>query len=165
MLLESLEKLPESGWRLDITGSGPLAPDAKRTASLPQFAGKVFFHGVVPDEEYLRLMSEAQVGLNCQRISDPISEVTFPSKIFTYLSADLMVLSSVAGAVRQICGKACAYFEKETSESLASAMTEIIRNYSEIRHGLDQDEVLKNFSPAGTAVRLREFLEIVTNSS
>jgi glycosyltransferase involved in cell wall biosynthesis len=161
LLLNTLEKLPDSGWHLDITGQGRLTASVQEVVSSPRFAGKVAFHQALPEKEYQELMASVQVGLNCQRVSDPISEVTFPSKVFTYLSADLMVLSSTASAVRQICGDACVYFEEETTESLAAAMNGIIRDYAAVRQRLNVQEVRERFSPQGTTVRLREFLESI----
>jgi len=161
LLLKSLEKLPDSGWHLDVSGFGSLAPEVERIASSPRFAGKVSFHQTLPSEAYQKLVVSSQVGLNCQRASDPISEVTFPSKVFSYLSAGLMVLSGTAGAVREICGNACVYFEEETPESLATAMSAIVRDFSEIRRCLETRQVRERFSLEGTAVRLREFLDAV----
>jgi glycosyltransferase involved in cell wall biosynthesis len=161
LLLKALEKLPESGWHLDISGAGSLAAEVEQVAISSRFAGKVCFHQTLPATAYQKLVASSQVGLNCQRASDPISEVTFPSKIFSYLSAGLMVLSSAAGAVREICGEACFYFDEETPESLSFAMDAIIRDYSAIRERLEVQEVRDRFSPEGTATRLRQFLESV----
>jgi glycosyltransferase involved in cell wall biosynthesis len=164
LLLEALKHLPDSGWHLDITGSGPLAAEVERVVSTPGLAGKVSFHRTLPGAGYEQLVAAVQVGLNCQRVSDPISEVTFPSKVFTYLSANLVVLSSPAGAVRQICGPACVYYEGETAESLAAAMRELIDDFPSTRERLKGEEVRERYSPAGTAARLREFLETISLS-
>jgi hypothetical protein len=83
--------------------------------------------------------------------------VTFPSKVFAYLSAGLLVLSTKASAVDLICGNACFYFETETPKSLAGAMKELICNFSGIRQRLDLTEVLKRYSLEGTAERLKQF--------
>jgi glycosyltransferase involved in cell wall biosynthesis len=164
LLLKVLEKLPRTGWHLDITGQGSLTSAVQEAASSPRFAGKVAFHQALPDKEYQELMASVHVGLNCQRVSDPISEVTFPSKVFTYLSADLMVLSSTASAVRQVCGDACVYFEEETPDALAAVMVDIIHNFSAILDRIKVQGVRERFSPEGTIVRLREFLETVRQS-
>jgi glycosyltransferase involved in cell wall biosynthesis len=157
MLLEALAYLPDRGWRLDIAGIGPLTERVSQCVQNPKWQGKVFFHFAPPAEDYNKLLHACHVGLNCQRESDPISSVTFPSKVFAYLSAGLLVLSTKASAVDRICGNACLYFETETPQSLASAMKELISNYSAIRQRLDLTEVLTRYSIEGTAARLKHF--------
>lgn len=161
MLLKALEYLPDSGWRLDITGSGPLAGEVERTVAVSRHARRLTFHKTLPEQDYQRLLSTAHIGLNCQRAYDPISDVTFPSKIFTYLSSGLVVLTSTASEVRQICGNACHYFENETPEALAAAMSELIRDFEAVKRRLDVKQIYELYSFDGTSARLREFLRII----
>ena len=60
--------------------------------------GRVHYHGVLDREDYQRIVLGCDVALNCQRLSDPVSEVTYPSKTFTYLSAGLRSISSTQRA-------------------------------------------------------------------
>ena len=161
LLLEALPHLPERGWHLDITGSGPLVEQVARFAREARWAGKVVFHHSLPAEAYNRLVNTCHVGLNCQRSSDPISEVTFPSKVFGYLSAGLLVISSRASGVEQICGKACLYFGEETPEGLARAMTETTEDFAAARQRADVRDVSRFYSLEGTVPRLKRFLEEV----
>lgn len=161
ILLKALEYLPDSGWRLDITGTGPLVGAVEQAASSACYAQKISFHKTLPEQDYQRLVAAAHVGLNCQRSFDPISAVTFPSKVFTYLSAGLVVLSSTASEVKLICGKACVYFDEETPKALAAAMNELIRDFSAVKQRLDVKQTKEHYSFDGTAARLREFLRIV----
>jgi glycosyltransferase involved in cell wall biosynthesis len=158
LLLEALEQLPEEGWRLDITGLGPMNGVVEQTVLRPRWAGKVLFHHSVPTEEYNQLLADCDIGLNCQRALDPISSVTFPSKIFTYLSAGLVVISSLASDVEQICGNACRYFRHETPQALAATMKEVIEQFPAMPSGLDSSKVAQRYSIEGTVARLKPLL-------
>jgi glycosyltransferase involved in cell wall biosynthesis len=161
LLLEALPHLPETGWHLDITGHGTLTESVTRFAQDPRWAGKVKYHHSLPPEAYERVLAAAQVGLNCQRKSDPISDVTFPSKVFTYLSVGLMVISSPAGAVPQLCANACFYYEQETPQSLAGAMRAVIDNFQAVRQKLDLSVVCERYSPEATTARLKRLLKTI----
>jgi glycosyltransferase involved in cell wall biosynthesis len=158
LLLAAVENLPEAGWHLDITGDGPLAEQIARFVQDPRWSGRVEFHHSLPADAYQRVVASAHAGLNCQRASDPISGVTLPSKVFTYLSAGLMVISSKAGAVEQLCRNACFYYEEDTSQSLAGAMKEVMANYPAIRRKLDPAAVSGQYSIKATAERMRRLL-------
>jgi len=161
LLLEALQFLPTQGWHLDITGHGPLAESISRFLAEARWKGKVEYHQALPPDDYERLLAACHVGLNCQRPSDPVSGVTFPSKVFTYLAAGLVVISSRASEVDKICGKACLYYDGETPQSLAAAMNEAITDFTGVCRKLDRNEVAGRFSIDATTARLRNFLQTV----
>lgn len=159
LLLAALELLPERGWHLDITGQGPLAGRVAEFSQDPRWSGRVKYHHSLPPDAYNRVVAGAHAGLNCQRPSDSISDVTFPSKIFTYLSAGLLVISSKAGAVEELCGNSCFYYAEETPQSLAAAMKTVMANFSTVRQRLDLTGVSDRYSPEATTARLRHMLQ------
>ena len=161
MLLESLAHLPEQGWRLLIAGQGPLTERVARFVQEPRWRGRVAYHQALPTEAYNALLSRCHVGLNCQRTSDPASGVTFPSKVFTYLSAGLLVISSKACGVEAVCGNACLYFEEETPQSLAAAMKEVIEHFSAVRQKLDRSAICERYSLEATTVRMKRLLNAI----
>ncbi len=158
LLLAALAHLPTKGWRLDISGWGPLADSASDTAAQPQYVGKVFVHGTLEAEAYKELVAACDAGLNCQRASDPISSVTFPSKVFTYLSGGLLVLSSKASAVPEICADACYYYDEESADSLAEAMSAMITDWNGVRDAVHPKTAELRYSMPATRLRLQEFL-------
>lgn len=158
LLVDALPSLPPSGWRLDISGSGPLEALVIKTAKDSRWQGRVRFHAVLSSAEYQKLVGGSQIGLNCQRSSDPISNVTFPSKVFSYLSAGLTVLSSRASRVDQVCGPACLYYMDETPEALGAAMIGLVRDFANGSAPKTALEAVAKYSIEGTAMRLREFL-------
>jgi glycosyltransferase involved in cell wall biosynthesis len=161
LLLEALDHLPERGWHLIIAGQGPLTEQVIRLVQEPRWLDRVEYRPAMPPEVFEKLPGSNHVGLNCQRISDPISNVTFPSKVFTYLSAGLLVISSQAGCVEQICGNACAYYEGETPQALAAAMKEAIESFSSFRQKLNLAAVHERYSFEATAARLRQMFKTI----
>lgn len=165
LLLEALEHLPEEGWCLDITGYGILTDRVTRFAQDPRWRKRVKYHHSLPQEDYARVVAAAHAGLNCQRASDPVSAVTFPSKVFTYLAAGLLVISSKAGAVEEICGNACFYYAEEAPQSLAGAMKEVMADFSGVRQKLDLASVSGRYSIEATTARLRLLLKAIKSHS
>ena len=163
MLLRAIELLPESGWHLDISGCGIYETEISRIASSEKYADRVNYHGALKTSEYDLLTEKCHVGLNCQRSEDPISGVTFPSKIFSYLSAGLVVLSSHASDVYKICGSSLLYFREETPESLASAMIAIINDPNGEICRVDGVRSRLYFSIEQTSQRLRDFFQKITD--
>lgn len=163
MLLRALEMLPEEGWQLDVTGAGPLAGEASRMAASDRFVNRLKFHGTLAQPAYEALVAQCHVGLNCQRTGDPISSVTFPSKVFSYLSAGLAVLSTRASNVPEICSDACLYLDADTPESLSKSLGEIIADPVAELGVLDTRQATERFSIEGTAARLRPFFAGICN--
>src|SRR5437660_10828631 len=86
LLLEALKLLPKHGWYLTIAGRGPLTAQAARLSSESQWSSRVKYLPTMSPGAFEQLLKVSHVGLNCQRASAPLSSVTFPSKIFPYLS-------------------------------------------------------------------------------
>jgi len=158
LLLAALPLLPETGWHLHITGAGSLEKEVAALAGGPRWQGRVTFHGTLPAVDYTALIGRCQVGLNCQRPSDPISDVTFPSKVFSYMSAGLLILSSRASDVPVVCGNACIYYEAETPASLAEAIHRVVQHYTELSLSGKADKVTAIYGIEGTAQRLTQLL-------
>lgn len=160
LLVAVVKLLPASGWRLDITGGiGEYADELSQLSKQENFRGKVYFHGALPSEEYHKLARECHVGLNCQKSSDPISQVTFPSKIFSYLSQGLVVISTKASHVEAICGEGCLYLEEETPEELAALMTRVIHHPSLELVQIKTHDVSSQYSIKSSAERLVHLLQ------
>jgi len=159
LLLEAVPLLPADGWHLHITGSGRLADNVAKFAGDQRWREKVTFHGVVPGAAYGDLIKKCHVGLNCQRTSDPISGVTFPSKIFSYISAGLLVVSSEASDVPTICGDACIYYKEETPASLAGALRAAFASHGDGKHRARLLEVAGTYNLEGTAKRVKEMFK------
>ena len=155
LLLKTIPLLPDSGWRLDITGSGPLERNVRQFTENPKFAKKVVFHSVLDAQAHSQLLSETDVGINLQISDNAVSQVTFPSKLFSYLSADLRVISTEASSVKPVLGNACLYLSAETPEALLELMTQIIQD--KVRQ--TDSSRLESFSIPATSQRLSVFFK------
>ena len=158
LLLQSLPLLPPTGWEIHLSGSGPLENYVAQTAQDSRWGGRVHYHGPLGHDMNESLLAKCEVALNCQRTSDPISEVTYPSKTFTYLSAGLRLISSTASGVREVLGEACWYYQDETSVSLAALMSEFITKGLPPQPRAALSEVHSRYSLEGTTNRLRALL-------
>lgn len=156
LLMEAISFLPGEGWRLEITGDGPMAEAVRKFAQ--KWHARVRFRGPVAEEKYLATLSTCHVGLNCQRSSDPISRVTFPSKVFTYLTAGLLVISSRASEVPAVCGSACLYYDEDNSRALSRLMNEVITNYQPCSERVNLTSARQRYSLQATTSRLQSLL-------
>jgi glycosyltransferase involved in cell wall biosynthesis len=158
LLLAAVGLLPASGWQLHITGAGELEEQVRKFAQAS--TQRVLFHGKLSAKHHEQLLHECHVGLNCQRTSDPISEVTFPSKVFSYLGSGLVVLSSRASSVPSICEEACFYYDEETPSNLAGAMQQLIEGFPALQEKAKQRATIMNkYSLPGTSERLRSLFQ------
>lgn len=161
LILDALPMLPKNRWTLDITGRGPLEHRVTEAARDPRWPNRVRFHGRLSHAAFSTLAQSCHIGLNCQRPSDPISAVTFPSKIFTYLSAGLFVISSRASEVPDICGRACRYYDKDAAPSLAALMIAATQDFYSFRSSFDVADVNARYSLESTAERLRKLITVI----
>lgn len=157
ILLAALSHLPEAGWRLEISGDGELAGVVKDFADQPAWKNRVTFHGTLSNSAFNDLIGRCHVGVNCQRAADAISEVTFPSKLFTYLSAGLLVISSRASGVSQILGAAASYYDGDSPAALGRALREMLSDFDSTRRkGMTSFvQVQERFSVVSTSERIR----------
>ena len=158
LILKAMDVLPEAGWTIHFAGTGPFAEPIARMVAEPRWSRRIVYHGTLSPAAAGELTQSCHVGLNCQRESDAISGVTFPSKIFSYLSAGLAVISSRASEVPAICGNACRYYDEDSPESLAAVMREAIEKFANFRKSIEEKDVTARYSMEGTATRLKALL-------
>lgn len=162
ILCDAFSGISASGWELDITGCGPLEVRVRELVNQYAKTGrKVRFHGAISQQKYDKLVAQCHVGLNCQQVGDPISDVTFPSKIFSYFSAGLVVLSTRASKVPEICGNALLYVNGDSADELAISIKAIIDKPKEVLTRADVKNDLTYFSLENTAFRIRELFRKV----
>jgi len=138
-----------------ITGQGAYAEEFAKVAA--QQTDKIIFHGCVSREELTVIQKKCHYGLNLQISSDPISQVTYPSKTFDYLNAGLRLISTKAARVEQILRESAIYITNETSNGLAEAIEEIISAPS-LSSISGEINVSKDYNFTGTLNRLRSLL-------
>ena len=157
LLLEAVRMLPPHGWTLDITGDGPLASRLSQVVLSRDLANKIVYHQVLTQPDYNQLMNSCDIGLNLQMSSDPISAVTCPSKVFTYLSYGLQVVSSGASGVSSILRGCCLFYMEDTARSVADTMIQAMHaaRYPDLKM---QDRI-EYFGIEQTSRRMRLFFQ------
>ena len=90
-LLKAMKKVEHADMYLDIYGGGYLEDEVKKAAAQDK---RIRYHGRVSNNEVLKRQKEAWLLINPRAISDPISQVTFPSKTFEYLLSQTPVLTT-----------------------------------------------------------------------
>lgn len=138
-----------------ITGQGHYGERFLRL--MENHPGKIHFYGCVSEEELNRIRSNCHFGLNLQSSSNPISNVTFPSKTFDYLNAGLRVVSTRAAQVEDVLGKVAIYLQEETPQGLASAIQQAASEISAADDVMDATS-MKAYSFSGTVERLEGLL-------
>jgi glycosyltransferase involved in cell wall biosynthesis len=139
-----------------ITGQGAYAEEFNKVAA--NNTDKIIFHGCVSREELSAIQKKCHFGLNLQTTSNPISQVTYPSKTFDYLNAGIRVISTTAAGVREILGDSAYYLSKETPEALSCVIREATT--SSRKHITSENfDFLQPFTTQGTIARLNVFFD------
>jgi hypothetical protein len=135
-----------------ITGQGHFK---ERLESLVrQHPGIVHFHGCVSVEELDDIRSHCHFGLNLQSSSNPISEVTYPSKTFDYLNAGLRVISTRTAEIEIVLGEVAIYLDDETPADLAAAINKASETTTEEDCAIGKDSRVALYTPDRTTERL-----------
>jgi len=151
--LESDHFWPNS--QFHITGQGPCANRVLKVAK--EHLDRVTFHGILDKKSLANLKQSCHYGLNLQSSSDPISNVTFPSKTFDYVNAGLGLVSTRAAGVEKVFGDFPIYLNEETVHSLSKSI-QIACNDS---HNL-KDNLPLDFMPEKTKERFKVFFEALS---
>ena len=91
----------------------------------------IVFEGCILYDEYNKLLQKCHIGLSSQTAIGVYNETSFPSKILSYLSNDLIVVSSPSSAVLRSKLSAVVHFsEDSTPESIAKAIMNVDINHN-----------------------------------
>ena len=161
LLLDAIKMLPDYNWHLDIAGDGNLRTAVQEAV---KSNSRITFHGALSSKDCDNLAETCHIGINPQRGSIAASNGTLPGKIFTYLSSSLVVLSSQASCVPEVCGSALLYYNEDTAVSLAAAMKAIIDAPEREMSKIDSCKTIEYFSFDQSVLRLRHFINEVLHN-
>lgn len=87
---------------------------------------KVYYDGAKSGQEYIDYISNCDVGLSTQKASGEYLLYSFPSKILSYMSVGLRVVSGNIESVKKSkVGRIVKYYDEETPFSIAEAVKSI----------------------------------------
>ena len=158
LLISYLEKgnFPP-GIEIHITGQG-LFTD-RFLAVQNRFPKTIHFHGIVSQGELSRLRGLCHYGLNLQSSSNPISNVTYPSKTFDYMNAGLRVISTRAAGVEDVLGNSAIYLKEDTIEGMGNAILTALQHIRKA-DAPNVCPVMQQYSFDGTCRRLAPLFAI-----
>lgn len=90
-MVHAMKYLDRNDVYLEIYGDGELKPYIEKCA---KEITNVFYRGKVDNETMQQIQREAFLLVNPRLVSDPISNVTFPSKIFEYMMSGTPILTT-----------------------------------------------------------------------
>lgn len=100
--IESARFLPDN-YMIHISGFGDEEMQQKIQNRIIEVNGlgkaQVIYEGCLEYDDYIRLLQQCHIGLCSQTSKGVYNDTSFPSKILTYLSNDLIVVSSPSSAV------------------------------------------------------------------
>lgn len=139
VLLEAL-KFTSEDFSLVITGRGDL--ESKVLACKDQ---RVDFRGYLDFEEYKSLIKNADICINAQLSDAEFGNVSFPSKIYEYLSNGKMVVSSDVADAKTAIGDFSFIYEKDSPKELARCLNEAISALKDPKLRLEYQKKIEQF--------------------
>ena len=89
----------------------------------------VTYDGLLSGEEYIRFIQSCDIGLSTQNPDAAFNATSFPSKILSYMSNGLRVVSTRIPAIEgSAIGKYMYYYDKQTPEEIAKAIMAVDLN-------------------------------------
>ena len=125
-----------------ITGQGAYAEEFEKVAAKDK--EKIIFHGCVAREELSEIQKKCHIGLNLQTSSNPISQVTYPSKTFDYINAGILVISTRASGIEYILGESAIYLDEETPVGLSKTIEFTIGKILNSEIGITEEHTKDN---------------------
>lgn len=123
------EFLPEK-YHIHILGSAPnfVINNFKKTLSAINSKSKatVTYEGLLLGEEYIRFLQSCDIGLSTQNPDAVFNATSFPSKILSYMSNGLRVVSIRIPAIEtSAIGKYMYYYNEQSPEAVAEAIISV----------------------------------------
>ena len=156
IVLDALNYIDEN-FELIVTGRGELEEAFETTSD-----ERVQYLGYLSYEMYLKELAKADICLCAQLMNDDFCAGCFPSKIFEFLSARKVVVSSAVSDVREVLGDTIIVYEQDDGEKLALALKkaiEICQNCEALQHYQEEvDKFVNDNAIEAVAERLQELL-------
>lgn len=134
--VSAAEHLDEN-YHLHILGFGSDEHKKKLQAEIERISKfakcTVTYDGLLTGEEYISFLQSCHIGLSTQAPDATFNDTSFPSKILSYMSNGLRVVSIRIPAIeRSKIGDAVCFYDKQTSDQIAQSIfkVDIMDDYS-----------------------------------
>ena len=158
-LINMMDLIDDAEISLDIYGDGDLREFVEKES---QRTERINYHGRVSSDKLNSIYQNAWLLINPRPVSDPISQVTFPSKMFEYLISGTPVLSTRLSGFSKEYESVMFFAENDSAEGLAKSVNYIS---SLTQHDLNdkakkaQEFVLSNKTWEKQCKKIKAFLE------
>ncbi len=120
----------DSGYHIHILGFGSDADVSSISDTIKRVSVKtdcsVTYDGCFAGEKYERFIQNCHIGLSTQNPQADFNDTSFPSKIFTYMSNGLQVVSADIPVVRtSAVNDYINYYSEQTPEGIANAIKSV----------------------------------------
>lgn len=132
--IKAFKKLDDS-FRLHILGFGNKNEVwyIKKFIKENNINNNVYFHGLLLGNDFTNFLTNCDIGLAPQNPNAQYNETSFPSKIITYMSNGLQVVSSNVSAVKNSKVASSIFFtSNETAEEMAEVIFEASKNKKDV---------------------------------
>ena len=129
MAIDAAAYLPE-GYHVHILGTGDAetlhAMKQRIRAVQARSACRITYDGVLRDRDYTDFLHSCHVGLSTQNPEGNYNSSSFPSKILSYLSCGVRVVSiRIPVVVNSLVGNLLYYYKEQTPRALAEAIRSV----------------------------------------
>lgn len=131
-MLDTMDLLPEEGFRLLLAGDGSLAPEVRERAARDP---RVEYRGFLGHEAVREVYAEADV-LLCVRRTGQRQQYFFPSKLMEYLASGVPVVTTAIRGVEPELAGVMAPLRDETPAGLAALLRQLAASPPEERQAL-----------------------------
>lgn len=162
--IKSYEYLDSSDITFDIYGDGYLNNEIIK---LIDNEPRIHFWGKLSHNEILELQNKAWILINPRPVDDPISQFTFPSKIFEYLLSGTPVLTTKLNGFDENLLNNVFYIDDNTPQEIAKEINRIYRLNPKIlteKARIAQDFVVLNYKWEIQSKKIIEYLKEIINS-
>lgn len=122
-LINAMQKIANKEAILEIYGGGYLEEEIRRKCSAAQ---NIRYCGKVSNAEMVKIQRNAYLLVNPRPIDDPITKVTFPSKLFEYMLSATPVLTTKINGLTNEYLQHLYYTEDDTPDGLAKAIDDVL---------------------------------------
>lgn len=135
-LIGAMEHITDPDVILEIYGAGPLD---KTITAYAKDHPNVRYGGKISNEEMLARQRSALLLVNPRPVEDEIAKVTFPSKIFEYMTSGTPVVSTKLNALTEEFRKRMFIAESEAPGDLADAINRALSESDDARRAIAED--------------------------
>ena len=120
---------------------------------------RIKYKGMVSEEEYYKLLEEANILINSKNMNLPENINNFPSKVLEYLASGRIIISTEFSGKERF--EENIIFTKSTYDSLAVNINNTVNSYKDIysNYYSMNKEKSKDFSWKGQVKKIQEFIE------